>query len=128
MKKRDITAAPIQGPDARLEQVAAAVGLTTRRIAASRVAGIEPEFIRLPKAGALCPYSGLSRSFLNSLVLPGPQNDYRPPVRSIPLRKRGAQKGVRVIVWSSLKAWIYAQEAPAQRNSVEPDGARPPNC
>ena len=72
---------------------------------------VEPEFIRLPKPGTSCLFSGLSRSSLNEIILPGPHNSFKPPVRSIPLRKRGAQRGIRLIVWSSLKAYLYAQEA-----------------
>ena len=72
---------------------------------------IEPETIRLPKPGLLCPHSGLTRSYLNELILPCAANNWKPPVRSFPLRKRGAQRGIRLIVWSSLKAYLYAQEA-----------------
>ena len=72
---------------------------------------VEPETIRLPKPGLLCPHSGLTRSFLNGLILPCAANNWKPPVRSFPLRKRGAQRGIRLIVWSSLKSYLYAQEA-----------------
>jgi hypothetical protein len=55
-----------------------------------------PEFIRLPRNG-LCPWTQLSRSKMAQLVLPCKENDYRPPVRSVCLRKVGAQKGARLI-------------------------------
>ena len=60
-----------------------------------------PEFIRLPKGG-LCPYTGLSRSKLNQLILPCEQNDWKPPVKSVCLRQRGAVKGTRLILLESL--------------------------
>ncbi len=63
-----------------------------------------PEFTRLPRAGERCRISNLSRSTLNGLIL-GPQ----PLVKSVCLRKRGAQRGVRLIVTSSLLAYLHAQ-------------------
>jgi len=65
-----------------------------------------PEFLRLPKSPALCPYSGLSRSKLNELILPCAANDFRPPVKSISLRKRGQAKAVRLVVYDSLMTYL----------------------
>lgn len=65
-------------------------------------------FIRLPKKG-LCPYTGLSRSKLNQLILPCEQNDWNPPVKSACLRQRGALKGTRLIVLDSLLEYLYSQ-------------------
>ena len=67
-----------------------------------------PEFIRLPKGGQ-CPHTGLSRSKLNQLILPCEQNDWKPPVKSACLRKRGAAKGTRLIVLQSLLDYLYSQ-------------------
>ena len=78
---------------------------TTQPVAASPAVAREPEFIRLPRNGERCPLSGLSRSLLNSLILGD-----KPPVRSVVLRQRGKVKGVRLIVWASLKAYLYQQE------------------
>lgn len=66
------------------------------------------EFLRLPKPGTLCPVSGLSRSYLNSLILPSDSNGHRPPVKSVCLRQRGARKGVRLISFDSLMAHLHA--------------------
>jgi len=66
----------------------------------------KPEFIRLPKAGTLCPHSGLSRSKMNELVLPSPVNNFKPPVKSISLRNRGQVKAVRLVVFDSLMAYL----------------------
>jgi len=67
-----------------------------------------PEFIRLPPPGLRCAYTGLSRSALNQLVLPCPQNDGHPPVKSFCLRQRGAKTGIRLIDYASLAAHIRA--------------------
>jgi hypothetical protein len=56
-----------------------------------------PVYVRLPKNGTLCPVTGLSRSYLNGLILPNSGNGYKPPVKSVSLRKRGAVRGVRLI-------------------------------
>ena len=90
----------------------------------------KPEFIRLPKSPALCPHSGLSRSKLNELVLPCIANDFRPPVRSISLRKRGQTKAVRLVVYDSLMVYLrsflqdqnnYRPEKPVQWNLSQSD-------
>ena len=68
-----------------------------------------PEWLRLPAPGKRCPYSGLSRSTLNGLALPGPSNDHRPPVKSVVLRKRGALRGIRLISYDSLMSYLAGQ-------------------
>jgi hypothetical protein len=70
-----------------------------------------PEFIRLPKPGKRCPYTGLTRSGLNNLILPCDLNGHRPPVRSICLRQRGAVRGTRLICYDSLMSYLYQQSA-----------------
>jgi len=62
-----------------------------------------PEFLRLPRPGKRCSVSGLSRSALNALIL-GPN----PPIRSICIRRRGAVRGIRLIVTDSLRKFLYA--------------------
>lgn len=61
-----------------------------------------PVFIRLPKSPAHCALTGLSRSSLNELILPCQANDFRPPVKSIVLKKKGATRGPRLILVESL--------------------------
>ncbi|MSU61561.1 MAG: hypothetical protein EXS31_04050 [Pedosphaera sp.] len=75
---------------------------------AANGANLPIEFLRLPKPGTQCPVTGLSRSYLNSLILPSDGNGHRPPVKSVCLRQRGAKKGVRLVSWDSLKAHLYA--------------------
>lgn len=69
----------------------------------------KPEWIRMPKGHERCKYTGLSRSFLYTLVSPCEANDYRPPVRSVSLRRRGMQRGVRLISYESLMAFLKNQ-------------------
>ena len=80
---------------------------------ANGASSIQPEFIRLPKVGTLDPRTGLGRSYLNSVILATKANNRKPPVKSICLRQPGAVKGVRLIVYQSLLAYLHskAQEA-----------------
>jgi hypothetical protein len=58
--------------------------------------------IRLPKAGELCPITGLSRAKMNELILPTKRNNFRPPVASKSLKQPGQVRGVRLVVLESL--------------------------
>jgi hypothetical protein len=82
----------------------------------------EREFLRLPPNGQKCPVTGLSRSYLNLLILPCGQNEFRPPVRSFVLRKRGAKTGVRLIDYSSLRKYIRAHEETSSLTAGESHG------
>lgn len=73
----------------------------------------EPEYLRLPKPGTRDPVFGLSRTVLNELILPCPDNKGRPPVRSVVLRKRGARTGIRLIDLDSLRAYLDKHVEPA---------------
>lgn len=79
---------------------------TTDPIATAEASPLMPEFIRLPKPGTLCRWTGLSRSKLNELILPSPLNSYKPPVKSLSLRNRGQVKAVRLIVLDSLLGYL----------------------
>ena len=74
-----------------------------------------PEFIRLPIKG-LCPFTGLSRSKIYTLILPHEDNDFRPPVRSVSLRKTGQLKGTRLVVLESLLAYLRDEVEVFQRS------------
>jgi hypothetical protein len=81
---------------------------TVAPISVAAATPLEPEFIRLPRAGERDPVFGLSRSYLNQLILPCRENEYRSPVKSVVLRRRGARTGVRLIDLDSLKSYIKA--------------------
>ena len=95
------------GPGSLLDQIDTLVSAGAH-VSAGLTKGQEtrPEWIRLPKAGAFCLYSGLSRSGLNELILPCPANNFKPPVQSISLRKRGALRGTRLISYDSLMKYL----------------------
>ncbi len=63
-----------------------------------------PEWIRLPKEGKNCPFSGLTRSYLANLIR----------LRLIPsksVRQPGTVRGVRLICYEGLMAYIRSSEA-----------------
>jgi hypothetical protein len=95
----------------KLDSAAAVGQTTTAPVAAPAVAATPtyPEWIRLPRSGTLDPWCGLSRSKLNELVLPCPANEFKPPVKSIVLRRKGAVKGCRLIYLKSLLDYLEAQ-------------------
>lgn len=67
---------------------------------------VKPEWIRLPLPGQTCPWSGLKRSKLNELILASAINDHTPPVKSVCVRNKGQKKGVRLIGYDSLMAYL----------------------
>jgi hypothetical protein len=70
---------------------------------------IQPEFVRLPKPGTLCPWTGLSRAKMNELILPCAVNEFHAPVKSVCLRRPGAAKGARLVSLASLLGYLRAQ-------------------
>jgi hypothetical protein len=67
-----------------------------------------PEFLRLPRPGTRCPFTGLTRSYMNLLCLPTEANGFQPPVHSFALRRKGAKFGVRLVSGASLVDFILA--------------------
>ncbi|MDA1067773.1 MAG: hypothetical protein O3C43_14870 [Verrucomicrobia bacterium] len=80
----------------------------------AQIAKQVPSFIRLPKSGQQCPHSGYTRSGLNELILPTAENP-NPPVRSVLIRKRGAMRGVRLIVYDSLMNYLNSFDAHGEK-------------
>ena len=73
------------------------------------------DLMRLPRARQRGPIFGLSRSFLNELILGCPKNQHRPPVRPVVLRRRGARTGVRLIDFDSLRAYSAQNVEPTYK-------------
>jgi hypothetical protein len=75
---------------------------------AARFVQSEPrgEWLRLPPPGERHPDYGLTRGTLNELILPREENDYKPPVHSIVIKRRGAVRGIRLIHRPSLDAYL----------------------
>ncbi len=70
-----------------------------------------PEYLRLPRPGARCALTGLSRSTLAELVVPCDANGFKPPVKSLVVKKRGAVRGIRLINFDSLLDHLHKLEA-----------------
>jgi hypothetical protein len=73
-----------------------------------------PEFLRLPRSGSRCVLTGLSRATLNALILGD-----KPLVKSICLRQRGAARGIRLLVTSSLLEFLYKHVVENSADSPE---------
>ncbi len=67
-----------------------------------------PYAIRLPKSGQYCPYTGLSRSQMNSLIMPNKADKKNPPVKSISMGEDG-KKGSRLILYVSLIKYLRSK-------------------
>jgi hypothetical protein len=79
-----------------------------------------PVYLRLPREGARCPFTDLPRSTLKDLCIPARANNYKPPVRSISLRKsKYAKRGIRLIDYNSLMKYLRSKFQKA-RNGMEP--------
>jgi hypothetical protein len=88
---------------------------TTTPLSVAAAMSTPPEFMRLPRSRQRDPVFGLSRSFINELILPCPENNHRPPVRSVVLRRRGARTGVRLVDIDSLRSHLNQHVEPAYR-------------
>ena len=75
------------------------IGDGAKIVATNSQALIRPEWIRLPKEGSTCPFSGLSRSYLADLVR-------RREMPSKALRRPGTVRGVRLICYAGLMDYI----------------------
>jgi hypothetical protein len=65
----------------------------------SQNAILQPRFVRLPKPGTLCPFTGLSRTQIYLMCKGG-------KVKSHSLKRRGTCRGVRLIDYPSLVSAI----------------------
>jgi hypothetical protein len=64
-------------------------------------------YLRLPRSGQRCSFSGLSRSTLITLAVPCRENQWTPVVTSLLIVSRhGARRGVRLIDRVSLETYI----------------------
>ena len=102
---------PANGGKNTIEASAAAITATATNIQ-------HPEWLRLPQPGQRCRFTGLSRSTLNELCIDSPINGYKAPVKSIVLKKRGAMRGIRLISYDSLMAYL---DSLAQSRAVKPN-------
>jgi hypothetical protein len=82
---------------------------------------LELRWIRLPKPGTRCPWSGLSRTGINILILPSAANRFRPPVASTSLRQPGQQRATRLVKLGSLLRYIDDQAAKTMAEGLTSD-------
>ncbi len=73
-----------------------------------------PEFTRMPKAGAVCPWTGLGRSFLYRLAAEG-------EIRTLSVRQRGAARGVRLIKLDSVFQYLARVEKESEAQGTTQD-------
>lgn len=75
-------------------------------------------WMRVCRPGQRCPVSGLSRSTLIELCVPGPRNGYRPPVEARRLKRKGAARGILIVSKFSLLNYIAGQPAPSRSDGT----------
>ncbi len=68
-----------------------------------------PICFRVPKPGCVDPHFGFTRPFWYQLIMPNRANNFIPPVKSRLLKKLNAKRGIRLIDFSSAKAWLERQ-------------------
>lgn len=77
---------------------------------------VQPEFLRLPKAGEKCPVTGLPRTSLIELLQ---RAGTKVPVRH--LRNKGAATGIALIPRQALIDYIHSLPAPEWQEENEED-------
>lgn len=82
-----------------------------------------PVTFRLPKLGTVDPHFGGSRTFWNERILGTEENKFKPPVKSIVVKQRGAKRGIRFISFSSAKAYFEVLEQSQDSVQTEEAGA-----
>ena len=85
------------------------VRLTDGRTRVVMAPDLKTECIRLPRGRELDPVFGLSRSYLNTLILPSRRSGGRVLVRSFRLLRPGNKKGLRLIDLQSLRDYIHSR-------------------
>ena len=86
------------------------VPLSEAAASASQLVLFQPEWLRLPKPGTLCILSGLSRTVLYQLCKAD-------KIKSTVLRQRGASRGIRLISYDSLMAYLGGLPADTSEGS-----------
>jgi hypothetical protein len=70
----------------------------------------QPVYMRLPAPRTRCPRTGLSRSGMADLCVPGKANNFKPPVRSVFLKlQKGGKRGIRLVDYKSLISYLESQ-------------------
>lgn len=77
------------------------------------------EFIRLPKPKTNCPYTGLSRTGLYNLTVPCAANGNNPKVPAKCLKTAGTLRGVWLIPYAKLLAYLNDLPTPGLKPGQE---------
>ena len=89
-------------------------------------ATIQYRWIRLPAPGKQCPWSGLSRTKINDLILPSKNNNFQPVVKSASLRQPGQHKAARVIHLASLLSHLERCAGITDKTDITPKTTKNP--
>jgi len=69
------------------------------------------------------PIFSLNRSAWNELCLPSERNGFKPPVKSVVIKKRNARRGIRLVVFASAKSYfdrLHAEQGAADSQAGHP--------
>jgi hypothetical protein len=82
------------------------------RIDRRHMNSVSPEFIRLPEDGERCAHTGMKRGSLRNLCIPSKANAFKPAVPAKCLRQPGNLRGIWLIPYAKLVAYIEALPTP----------------
>lgn len=72
------------------------------------MSSIRPEFLRLPRPRTQCPVTGMSRTGLYNLTVPCKANGFKPAVPAKCLRQKGNVRGIWLVPFAQLIAYLEA--------------------
>jgi len=72
---------------------------------------IRPTWVRMPRNGTLCPYSGMTRGSLYKLCASG-------AIKSAIIGNRESRRRVRLVNYDSLMAFIAAHAEPVKQETA----------
>ena len=88
----------------------------------TQIAPPTPVYIRLPRPGSRCPYTGLSRTTLAELTRPCERNGYRPPVAAKEIRARTARRGIVLVPLNDLLSHLASLRSEGQTDQRTGNG------
>jgi hypothetical protein len=83
-----------------------------------------PEFIRLPEDGEHCPHTGLKRGTMRHLCVPSATNGFKPAVPAKCLRQPGKLRGIWLVPFAALLAYLEALPTGVAGENLLPRGRK----